>query len=283
MRAQVNASEAIVPTDEAYRPRVYAVSNQKGGVGKTTTAINLGTAIASVGRRVLVIDFDPQGNASTGLGVEAHERRRSTYEVLHQDISIADAAQPAKSVKNLFVVPATVDLSGADAELMQEEQGRYRLRQALYADDGAAIAALNLDYVLIDCPPSLNLLTVNAMTAAHGVVVPLQCEFFALEGLAQLLRTIQRIRRSMNPALGVQGVILTMFEKRLRASVEVADSARAELGDLVYETTVPRNVKMAEAPSHGLPALMYDPTSTGSQAYVQLATEFLERENDDVR
>lgn len=266
--------------DAEVASRVYAVSNQKGGVGKTTTAINLGTALASVGRRVMIIDFDPQGNASTGLGIEAHERRASTYRLLHRDLSVADAALPAKMVDNLFVVPSTGDLAGIDAELMGEEDGRYRLRDALFGDGREDFAALGVDYVLIDCPPSLNLLTVNAMAAAHGVLVPLQCEFFALEGLTQLLRTVQRIRRNMNPSLGVQGVVLTMFDKRHKSCVEVADTARAELGDLVYETVVPRNVRIAEAPSHGLPALMYDPGSNGSQAYVQLASEFLEREND---
>lgn len=264
------------------RRRVYAVSNQKGGVGKTTTAINLGTALASVGRRVLIIDFDPQGNASTGLGVEAHQRRMSAYKLLHREVRVRDAAAQTPAVSNLFIVPSTVDLSGADAELMGEEDGRYRLRAALTGDSIEDFDALGIDYVLIDCPPSLNLLTVNALAAADGVIVPLQCEFFALEGLTQLLKTVQRIRRNMNPSLTIQGVILTMFDKRHRSCAEVADAARAELGDLVYETVVPRNVKIAEAPSHGLPALMYDPNSSGSQAYVQLATEFLERENDDV-
>lgn len=262
--------------------RVYAISNQKGGVGKTTTAINLGTALASVGRRVLIIDFDPQGNASTGLGIETYERRSSIYKVLHEKVSVAEAAQPAKMAENLFIIPSTVDLSGVDAELMMEDNGRYRLRNALFGDGGAALKALKVDYVLIDCPPSLNLLTVNAMNAAHGVVVPLQCEFFALEGLTQLLKTIQRIRKNMNPDLGIQGVILTMHDKRHRSCDEVVESARGELGDVVYQTIVPRNVKIAEAPSHGLPAMMYDPNSPGALAYVNLATEFLHRENDFV-
>ncbi len=284
MRAEADTNDTVLEAEDGRETRVYAVSNQKGGVGKTTTAINLGTALASIGRRVLIIDFDPQGNASTGLGIDAHERQRATYHLLHREVTLRDAAAPAKMVANLFVVPSTVDLSGVDAELMSEEDGRYRLRDALFQDqDGrSAVAALGVDYVLIDCPPSLNLLTVNAMAAAHGVIVPLQCEFFALEGLTQLLKTIQRIRRNMNPSLGIQGVILTMYDKRHRSCAEVAETARSELGDLVYETVVPRNVKIAEAPSHGLPALMYDPGSHGSQAYVQLATEFLERENDYV-
>lgn len=263
--------------------RIYAVSNQKGGVGKTTTAINLGTALASIGRRVLIIDLDPQGNASTGLGVERHERGHSSYRLLHNETSIIDAALPARIVEGLYIIPSTGDLSGVDAELLGERDGRYRLRNALLEHGQGDLQQMGVNYVLIDCPPSLNLLTVNAMAAAHGVIVPLQCEFFALEGLTQLLRTIQRIRRNMNPDLGVQGVILTMYDKRHRSCGEVADTARAELGDLVYETIVPRNVKIAEAPSHGLPALMYDPDSHGSQAYVQLAGEFLERERDVIQ
>jgi chromosome partitioning protein len=278
----MTASRPGISTDSIVRSRVYAVSNQKGGVGKTTTAINLGTALAAVGRRVLIIDFDPQGNASTGLGIDGNERQNSTYRLLHREITIKEAATPAKMVRNLYVVPSTVELSGIDAELMGEDDGRYRLKNALFGDKAQYFNALGLDYVLIDCPPSLNLLTVNAMAAAHGVIVPLQCEFFALEGLTQLLKTIQRIRRNMNPQLSIQGVILTMFDKRHRSCSEVAETARAELGHLIYETVVPRNVRIAEAPSHGLPALMYDPGSLGSQSYVQLATEFLEREHDVV-
>lgn len=263
--------------------RVFAIANQKGGVGKTTTAINLGTAMASVGRRVLVIDLDPQGNASTGLGFEVVDRRSSTYDVLHGEMTIAEAALMSQKVPNLYVAPSTRDLSGADAELMQERDGRFRLRNALWAHRDTVLEGdKSFDYVLIDCPPSLNLLTVNALTASDGVIVPLQCEFFALEGLSQLINTIHRIRKSLNQQLGVQGVVLTMFDKRHRSCVEVGEEARQFLGDLVYETVIPRNVKLAEAPSHGLPALMYDYDSPGSQAYIALATEVLARENDPV-
>ena len=263
--------------------RVFAIANQKGGVGKTTTAINLGTALAAVGKRILVIDIDPQGNASTGLGIERAERSQSTYEILLGSARLEDAVVPTALSENLFVVPSTTDLSGADVELMNVSGGRYRLRTAVQAArDGASSKAFTFDYVLIDCPPSLNLLTVNALAASDGVVVPLQCEFFALEGLSQLLNTIKRIRRVVNPNLTIQGIILTMFDRRNRSSGEVADEARKFLGDLVYETIVPRNVKVSEAPSHGVPVLIYDYNSPGSQAYIKLATEVLDREGDPI-
>lgn len=259
--------------------RIFAVANQKGGVGKTTTAINLGTALASVGRTVLVVDLDPQGNASTGLGIDRNDRRESTYHLLHGDGSVRTAAVAAKEVPGLSVVPSTTDLAGADAELMQEEDGRHRLKTALRS---AEAGSSEYDYVLIDCPPSLNILTVNALTAADSVIVPLQCEFFALEGLSQLVRTIKRIRKNLNPNLGIQGVILTMFDKRHRSCEEVATEARDFLGDLVYRTVVPRNVTIAEAPSHGQPVLLYDNKSPGSQAYLELVAEVLEREEEPV-
>lgn len=258
--------------------RIFAVANQKGGVGKTTTAINLGTALASVGRRVLVVDLDPQGNASTGLGIERHNRRESTYHLLHGDVTLETAALSARDVPGLSVVPSTAELSGADIELMSEDDGRQRLKNALREPSGGGPS--QYDYVLIDCPPSLNILTVNALTAADGVIVPLQTEFFALEGLAQLVHTVDRIRKRLNPNLGIQGVILTMFDSRHRSCEEVAEEARSFLGDLVYRTIVPRNVKIAEAPSHGKPVLMYDPSSPGSQAYIGLVAEVLEREED---
>ena len=263
--------------------KVLAIANQKGGVGKTTTAINLGTALAAVDRRVLVIDIDPQGNASTGLGIDRSGRSRSTYELLLESAPLEEAIVPTTISENLFVVPSTLDLSGADVELIPLADGRYRLRAVIdAARESAAIGGFNFDYVLIDCPPSLNLLTVNALTASDGVLVPLQCEFFALEGLTQLLNTIKRIRKGLNPNLTIQGVILTMYDRRNKSSGEVASEAREFLGDLVYKTVVPRNVKISEAPSHGLPALMYDHNSPGSRAYISLATEVLERERDEI-
>jgi chromosome partitioning protein len=255
-------------------PRVLVVANQKGGVGKTTTAINLGTALAAVGQSVLIIDLDPQGNASTGLGIPRHERKVSSYDVLISGVSLADAIVPTR-IPGLNIVPATVDLSGAEMELVSESRRNFRLRDALevFAKENSSVS-----YVLIDCPPALGLLTVNAMAAAHAVVVPLQCEFFALEGLSQLLKTIERVRANLNPDLEIQGVILTMFDKRNNLSDEVAADVRAHLGDKVYQTIIPRNVRISEAPSHGLPALVYDLRCPGSQAYIKLAGELIQRE-----
>jgi len=255
-------------------PRVLVVANQKGGVGKTTTAINLGTALAAVGQTALVIDLDPQGNASTGLGIPRHERKITSYDVLVGGTALADAIVPTR-IPGLHIVPATVDLSGAELELVGESRRNFRLRDALqaFAEQDSTFA-----YVLIDCPPALGLLTVNAMTAAHAAVVPLQCEFFALEGLSQLLKTIERVRAHINPDLELQGVILTMFDKRNNLSDQVASDVRAHLGDKVYQTVIPRNVRISEAPSHGLPALVYDLRCPGSQAYIKLAGELIQRE-----
>jgi chromosome partitioning protein len=255
-------------------PRVLVVANQKGGVGKTTTAINLGTALAAVGQTALVIDLDPQGNASTGLGIPRHDRRITSYDVLVGAASLADAILPTR-IPGLHIVPATVDLSGAELELVGESRRNFRLRDALqaFAEQDTAFS-----YVLIDCPPALGLLTLNAMTAAHAAVVPLQCEFFALEGLSQLLKTIERVRANINPDLELQGVILTMFDKRNNLSDQVASDVRAHLGDKVYQTVIPRNVRISEAPSHGLPALVYDLRCPGSQAYIKLAGELIQRE-----
>jgi chromosome partitioning protein len=255
-------------------PRVLVVANQKGGVGKTTTAINLGTALAAVGQTALVIDLDPQGNASTGLGIPRHDRRITSYDVLVGAASLADAILPTR-IPGLHIVPATVDLSGAELELVGESRRNFRLRDALraFAEQDSAFS-----YVLIDCPPALGLLTLNAMTAAHAAVVPLQCEFFALEGLSQLLKTIERVRANINPDLELQGVILTMFDKRNNLSDQVASDVRAHLGDKVYQTVIPRNVRISEAPSHGLPALVYDLRCPGSQAYIKLAGELIQRE-----
>jgi chromosome partitioning protein len=263
-------------------PRVLAVANQKGGVGKTTTAINLGTALASVGERVLVLDLDSQGNASTGLGIEIGARGKTSFDVLTGNASIMECAQPT-AVPELSVVPANADLVGIDTVLTDTSRA-FRLRDAI-----AAFSAhqRNLPpdqrfaYVLIDCPPSLNLLTLNAMTAANAVLVPVQCEFFALEGISQLKETIDQIRATLNPALEIQGVVLTMHDARTSLSKEVAENVRAFFGAKVYETIIPRNTRVAEAPSHGKPILLYDFDCAGSQAYIKLATEIIERERQN--
>jgi chromosome partitioning protein len=261
-------------TAERRGPRVLVVANQKGGVGKTTTAINLGTALAAVGEQALVIDLDPQGNASTGLGITRADRKLSAYDVLMGQVPLAEAIV-ATRIPGLFILPATVDLSGAELELYTERDRNYRLRTAL---EQFAATGTKVSYVLIDCPPALSLLTVNAMAAAHAVVVPLQCEFFALEGLSMLLKTIERVRNGLNPNLEIQGIILTMFDKRNNLSDQVASDVRAHLGDKVYQTVIPRNVRISEAPSHGLPALVYDLRCPGSQAYIRLASELIQRE-----
>jgi chromosome partitioning protein len=257
----------------ARRPRVLAVANQKGGVGKTTTCINLGAALAAVGTRTLIIDADPQGNASTGLGIPAAMRKRTLYDVLMEGFPLA-AAAVATLVPGLSVVPSDPDLAGVESELAAKPRRALRLRDALEGLD----ASPPFDCVLIDCPPSLNLLTLNAMSAADGMLVPLQCEFFALEGLTQLLRTIEQVKEQLNPALELQGLVLTMFDRRNGLAVQVARDVREHLGAKVYETVIPRNVRLSEAPSHGKPALIYDLKCAGSQAYLQLAREVIGRE-----
>ncbi|MFA5970406.1 MAG: ParA family protein [Sphingomonas sp.] len=252
--------------------KCIAIANQKGGVGKTTTAINLGTALAATGKRVLLIDMDPQGNCSTGLGINRADRTRSSYDLLINGTMLAETVVNTR-VPRLDIVPATVDLSGAEIELVELDERTHRLKYALQGAGG------NWDVALIDCPPSLGLLTMNAMVAADSLLVPLQCEFFALEGLSQLLNTVERIRTRFNPGLSIMGVALTMYDRRNRLTDQVADDVRAVLGKVVFETVIPRNVRLSEAPSHGLPALIYDYRCPGSEAYIALARELIGRLN----
>lgn len=256
-------------------PRIIAVANQKGGVGKTTTAINLGTALAAVGEQVLIIDLDPQGNASTGLGIGRECRECSVYEVMLGEATLEQAVQPSL-VPGLFVLPSSVELSGADLELAGLPRRSYRLRDVLH--DALDDPRTAYSYILVDCPPALSLLTINALTAADSVLVPLQCEFFALEGLSQLLRTVEMVRDTLNPVLDIQGVVLTMFDSRNNLSDQVALDVRSFLGNKVYETVIPRNVRVSEAPSYGKPVLIYDMQCAGSRAYMKLAGEILRQE-----
>ncbi|MCK8484419.1 AAA family ATPase [Aliiroseovarius sp. S2029] len=250
-------------------PKIIAITNQKGGVGKTTTTINLGAALAETGSRVLLIDLDPQGNASTGLGIEVADRKLTTYDLLLEEAPLTDVLQET-DIENLFIAPATTDLSSADIELVSNEKRSHLLHDAVRA---TGLAQLGLDYILIDCPPSLNLLTVNALVAADSVLIPLQSEFFALEGLSQLMLTIREVRQTANAGLRIEGIVLTMFDTRNNLSRQVEADARDNLGELVFNTMIPRNVRVSEAPSYALPVLMYDPTSKGSQAYRALASE----------
>lgn len=263
------------------RPRTIAIANQKGGVGKTTTAINLATALAAVGEEVLLIDMDPQGNASTGLGVAASERGISTYDVLSGDCRL-DAAVTETAIPRLALAPAGVDLAGAEVELIDAERRHHRLRDAI-EDLSASDLGARFGYILIDCPPSLSLLTVNALAASDAVIIPLQCEFFALEGLSQIMRTIDTVRERINPHVALQGVVLTMHDRRNNLTAQVEEDVRAHLKDVVYRTVIPRNVRISEAPSHGKPALLYDLKCPGSQAYIQLASEVIQRERANAR
>jgi chromosome partitioning protein len=258
-------------------PRVLAVANQKGGVGKTTTAINLGTALAAIGEEVLIIDLDPQGNASTGLGIDRRSRNHSTYDVLTGDASLRDAIVPT-AVPRLHIAASTLDLTGFELEIGQERDRAFRLRNALAPLSTVAAGQTKFTYVLVDCPPSLNLLTVNAMAAANAILVPLQCEFFALEGLSQLLKTVESVRAQLNPDLTIHGVVLTMFDARNNLSGQVVADVRQFMGPKVYDTIIPRNVRVSEAPSYGKPVLVYDLKCSGSEAYLRLATEIIQRE-----
>ena len=276
-QAAADATDAVEPTARAFAaPRVIAIANQKGGVGKTTTAINLGTALAAVGEQVLIVDLDPQGNASTGLGIERRMRRHTTYDVLIGQASLREAII-ATAVPRLLIAPSTLDLSGLELEVSQARDRALLLRHALAP---LRVPSSDFNYVLIDCPPSLNLLTVNALAAADAVLVPLQCEFFALEGLTQLLATVANVKSALNPALVVHGIVLTMHDARNNLSNQVVADVRANSKEKVYDTVIPRNVRVSEAPSYGKPVLVYDLKCVGSEAYLRLATEIIAREKE---
>lgn len=257
--------------------RIIAIANQKGGVGKTTTAINLGTALAAIGENVMLIDLDPQGNASTGLGIDKKKRGLSSYDLLTGACSLFESAR-ATAVPRLTIVPATLDLLGLDVELVNSSNKNFRLKLAVSEYVSQTPNIVRCSYILLDCPPSLNLLTINALAAASSVVVPLQCEFFALEGLSQLLSTVSNVKKTLNAGLEIHGIVLTMFDPRNSLSSQVVSDVRGFLGDKVYDTVIPRNVRVSEAPSHGKPVLLYDLKCAGSQAYLRLASEVIQRE-----
>jgi len=261
------------------QPRILALANQKGGVGKTTTAINLGTALAAIGERVLIVDLDPQGNASTGLGIDRKNRNCSTYDVLIGEAALRDAVVPT-AVPRLHIACSTMDLSGLELELGATANRAFRLRDAISGLNNNVSPDSDYTYVLVDCPPSLNLLTVNAMAASDAILVPLQCEFFALEGLSQLLQTVEQVRANLNPNLSIHGIVLTMFDSRNNLSNQVVADVRQFMGAKVYNTMIPRNVRISEAPSYGKPVLVYDLKCVGSEAYLKLATEVIQRERE---
>lgn len=267
-----SSSLPTIPANTTRRvARCISISNQKGGVGKTTTTVNLATSLAAVGKKVLVIDLDPQGNASTGLGIDRADRGVGAYEVLFGEVTLPEAALQTK-VPNLSVISSSMHLSGAEIELIDTENREFRLKMALEN------SPVDYDYVILDCPPSLNLLTLNALVASDGVLVPMQCEFYALEGLSHLVNTIERVKQTFNPQLELQGIVMTMYDKRNQLSRQVADNVRTHFEDIVYDTVIPRNVRVSEAPSHGLPAIIYDMHCAGSQAYLHLAREVIKRE-----
>jgi chromosome partitioning protein len=272
-------STAPAETAVSAGPRILAIANQKGGVGKTTTAINLGTALAAVGESVLIVDLDPQGNASTGLGIDRASRRHSTYDVLTGEAPLKAAVIPT-AVPRLSIASSTLDLSGFELEMGHTRDRAFRLRNALAPYATPQPDEPGFTYILLDCPPSLNLLTVNAMAAANAVLVPLQCEFFALEGLSQLLKTVDQVKEALNPDLSIHGVVLTMFDARNNLSTEVVANVREFMGKKVYDTVIPRNVRISEAPSYGKPVLVYDLKCVGSEAYLKLATEIIKRERE---
>ncbi|WP_426421874.1 ParA family protein [Bradyrhizobium genosp. A] len=273
---QTDQEKAEVPHGH---PRILALANQKGGVGKTTTAINLGTALAAIGERVLIVDLDPQGNASTGLGIDRRNRSCSTYDVLIGESSLREAVV-STAVPRLHIAPSTMDLSGLELELGTTPGRAFKLRDAISSLNNNVSPESDYTYVLIDCPPSLNLLTVNAMAASDAILVPLQCEFFALEGLSQLLQTVEQVRSTLNPNLSIHGIVLTMFDSRNNLSNQVVADVRQFMGEKVYKTMIPRNVRISEAPSYGKPVLVYDLKCVGSEAYLRLATEVIQRERE---
>ncbi len=268
MTNQKNKNALTKSTKDTY---FISIANQKGGVGKTTTTVNLATALAAVGKKVLIVDLDPQGNASTGFGVNRNERANGAYEVLFGECSVEESSVQTK-VPNLYIIPSSIHLSGAEIELVDAKRREYRLKKAFSKSN------IKFDYVLFDCPPSLNLLTLNALIASNGVIVPLQCEFYALEGLSHLTKTIDRVRMTFNEGLELRGVVLTMFDKRNNLSLQVEEDVREHFGDKVFKTVIPRNVRVSEAPSFGLPAILYDMKCTGSQAYISLAKELLKQQ-----
>ena len=272
-----SSAKAEPKTATATMPRILAIANQKGGVGKTTTAINLGTALAAIGEDVLIVDLDPQGNASTGLGIDPESRKSSTYDVLVGEATLRETIL-ATSVPRLSIAPSTLDLSGLELEVAQARDRAFRLRAALKPLNSGNAGERAFSYVLVDCPPSLNLLTVNAMAAANAILVPLQCEFFALEGLSQLLKTVDQVKETLNPGLAIHGIVLTMHDARNNLSNQVVADVRKHLGSKVYDTIIPRNVRISEAPSYGKPVLVYDLKCVGSEAYLRLATEIIQRE-----